>query len=99
MKPTILSQRLPLLVALAVVAGVGMAHGQAPLNATRTVAMPEVEGRIDHLTVDISTGRVFVAALGNDSVEVIDGRAGKWLRRLTGFKEPQGIAFVPERHL
>jgi DNA-binding beta-propeller fold protein YncE len=61
--------------------------------------MPGVKGRIDHLAVDLSSGRIFVAALGNDTVEVIDGRAGTWLRRLTGFHEPQGIAFVPDAGL
>jgi DNA-binding beta-propeller fold protein YncE len=65
----------------------------------RTVEMPGVKGRIDHLAVDLSSGRIFVAALGNDTVEVIDGRAGTWLRRLTGFHEPQGIAFVPDAGL
>jgi DNA-binding beta-propeller fold protein YncE len=69
---------------------------QAPMTPVRAIAIPDVKGRIDHLAVDLSTGRVFVAALGNDTVEVIDGRAGTWLRRLTGFHEPQGIAFVAD---
>jgi len=70
-----------------------------PLTFVRAVEMPGVKGRIDHLAVDLSSGRLFVAALGNDTVEVIDGRAGTWLRRLTGFHEPQGIAFAADAGL
>ena len=46
-----------------------------------------------------SSGRLFVAALGNDTVEVIDARAGVWLRRLSGFHEPQGIALAADAGL
>jgi DNA-binding beta-propeller fold protein YncE len=76
-----------------------MLQAQSPWSTTETIAMPDVGGRIDHLAVDLTNGRLFVAALGNDSVEVLDVRAGRWLRRLTGFKEPQGIAFAPERNI
>lgn len=70
-----------------------------PLTFVRAVEMPGVKGRIDHLAVDLSSGRLFVAALGNDTIEVIDGRAGTWLRRLTAFHEPQGIAFAADAGL
>jgi DNA-binding beta-propeller fold protein YncE len=83
---------VPLLLLLLV----ATAPAQSPLAPVRTIGMPDVSGRIDHLAVDLSTGRLFVAALGNDSVEVIDTRSGAWLRRLTGFHEPQGIAFAAE---
>jgi DNA-binding beta-propeller fold protein YncE len=66
-------------------------EGQAALVLTRSIEMPRVEGRIDHLTIDLSQQRLFVAALGNDTVEVIDARAGTHLRSLPGFHEPQGI--------
>ena len=47
------------------------AHGQnrAPLRLVQTIAMPSVEGRIDHLSADVKGQRVFVAALGNNSLE------------------------------
>ena len=53
----------------------GLHSAAEPLTLVRAVEMPGVKGRIDHLTVDLSSGRLFVAALGNDTVEVIDGRA------------------------
>ena len=43
-----------------------------PLAQVGAIPLPGVEGRIDHLTVDLSAQRLFVAALGNNSVEVRD---------------------------
>lgn len=57
--------------------------------------MPGVKGRIDHLAFDAATHRLFVAALGNDTVEVIDTTSAA-RRSLRGFGEPQGIAHVAE---
>jgi hypothetical protein len=62
----------------------------------RTIPLPDVQGRIDHFALDAAGERLFVAALGNHTVEVIDLRAGKVTRSLTGFQEPQGIAYVSE---
>jgi DNA-binding beta-propeller fold protein YncE len=69
---------------------------QDPLVLVRTIELPQVEGRIDHLAVDVRNDRLFLAALGNDTVEVLDLRAGVHLRSLKGFHEPQGIALPPD---
>ena len=66
------------------------------LRLVRTIELPQVRGRIDHLAFDPARGRLFVAALGNDTVEVLDTARGEHLRSLSGFHEPQGIALVPE---
>ncbi len=58
--------------------------------------MPGVSGRIDHLAFDPARQRLFVAALGNNTVEVLDAANNTHLRSLGGFHEPQGIALVPE---
>ncbi len=65
---------------------------QDPLTLVRSIELPHVEGRIDHLAYDAKTQRLYVAALGNNSVEVLDAKAGVHLRSLPGFREPQGIA-------
>lgn len=70
---------------------------QAPsLRVVATVTLPGVKGRIDHLAFDLSRQRLFVAALGNDTVEVIDATKNARIRSLAGFHEPQGIAFLPD---
>src|SRR5436309_1395575 len=67
---------------------------QEPLALARTIDLPRVEGRIDHLAFDGATGRLYVAALGNNTVEVLDVRAGAHVKSVPGFREPQGIAVV-----
>jgi DNA-binding beta-propeller fold protein YncE len=72
------------------------AQSPQPLELVQTIPLPDVRGRIDHLAVDLDGGRLFVAALGNDSVEVIDLRAGRRSARLEHLQEPQGVAYVAE---
>ncbi|MBO0797639.1 MAG: YncE family protein, partial [Blastocatellia bacterium] len=49
-----------------------------------------------HLAVDVPSQRLFLAALGNNTLEVIDLKAGKVIHSIKGLHEPQGVAFVPE---
>lgn len=74
----------------------GTAAAQAPLELAATIEMPGVKGRIDHFAVDVKRHRLFVAALGNDTVEVLDTAANRHAKSLAGFGEPQGIAYAPE---
>jgi YVTN family beta-propeller protein len=64
----------------------------APLVLERTIALKGVTGRIDHLAVDLGRKRLFVAELGNNTVDVIDLAAGTVMHRIEGLKEPQGVA-------
>ncbi|MDQ6758857.1 MAG: YncE family protein, partial [Acidobacteriota bacterium] len=49
----------------------------------------------DHLSIDTKQQRLFVAALGNNTVEVIDLKAGKLAHSMPGLSEPQGVLYVP----
>ncbi len=73
-----------------------LAQAQEPLRLVQTIPMPGVTGRIDHLSIDLKRERLFVAALGNNTVEVLDLRAGKRLHSITGLQEPQGLIYLPE---
>jgi len=68
----------------------------AVLDPTMTIDLPSVKGRIDHFAVDLERHRLFVAALGNDTLEVVDVKASRRLRSLDGFGEPQGVLYLPE---
>jgi hypothetical protein len=57
----------------------------------QTIPMPKVEGRIDHMAYDAKAGRLSVAALGNNTIEVIDLGEGKVIHRIDGLHEPQGV--------
>ena len=67
----------------------------APLKLKQTIPLPGVEGRIDHFAADPSGQRLFVCALGNNSVEVIDLRRGKRVHSITGLGAPQGVGYAP----
>ena len=58
------------------------------------IPLGAVSGRIDHLGIDLKRQRLLVAELGNDSLGVVDLAAGKLLRTITGFSEPQGVAYA-----
>lgn len=66
----------------------------ATLRLTQEIPLPGVEGRIDHLAVDLSGQRLFVCALGNDSLEVIDLQKGERIQSITGLGAPQGVAYA-----
>lgn len=85
-----------LAAALAVLGLAGPAGEAMPLRLETRVELPDVRGRIDHLSLDAATGRLFVAALGNDTVEVIDVKAGRRVQTLRGLAEPQGVLVVPD---
>ena len=76
-----------------------LAHSEgarAPvLSLERTIPMPNVEGRIDHLSLDVNNERLFVAALGNDTVEIIDLKKGERAATIEGLHEPQGVLYLP----
>jgi DNA-binding beta-propeller fold protein YncE len=55
-----------------------------------------VGGRIDHLAADTQGHRLFMAALGNDTVEVLDLENAKRLQTISGCSEPQGLVFLPK---
>ena len=70
-------------------------HAQAPLKLVQVIALPEVKGRMDHLTVDAKRRRVIVSALGSDAVHVVNAFAGRVETRLSGLSLPQGSLYVP----
>ena len=72
------------------------AQGAVPLKLKQTIALPGVEGRIDHMEIDAAGDRLFVCALGNNTVEVLDLRNGQRSHSITGLGAPQGIAYIPE---
>jgi len=72
------------------------AMAEDPLVLETKIALPDVDGRIDHMAIDLTHQRLFVAELGNDSVGVIDLAHRKVIRTLYHLKEPQGVAYQAE---
>lgn len=72
--------------------------GTNALTLVKTIPLPDVRGRIDHFALDGQGQRLFVAALGNDTVEVLDLASGKRIQTIGNCSEPQGVAFAPSEN-
>lgn len=83
-----------LLAAVSVVEG--QERGSTALTLVETVPLPGVKGRFDHFSLDAKGGRLFVAALGNDTLEVLDVRAGKRLKSIGGIPMPTGVVYLSQ---
>ena len=70
------------------------AQSGPPLELKQTIPLRGVEGRIDHLTYDPVGERLFVCALGNNTVEVVDLRKGERIHSIAGLVSPQGILYI-----
>jgi YVTN family beta-propeller protein len=85
------------LVAVVIVTSVvSFAYPVVGLHQVSTIPLVGVEGRFDHFAVDVKGERLFVAALGNNTVEVIDTHRGRRVGTVNGLRKPAGVAFVPE---
>ena len=81
---------LRLLMAALLVTLCASVRAEAPaLQLERTIPLPEVTGRIDHMAIDLGRRRLFVAELGNNTVDVIDLASGKAAHRI---ERSQGAA-------
>jgi DNA-binding beta-propeller fold protein YncE len=67
----------------------------ATLKLTQTIPLPGVKGRFDHFAIDVKGRRLFVAALGNNTLEVIDLAAGKRIQSVPGMSKPTGLLYLP----
>jgi hypothetical protein len=74
------------------------AEPQGYLVPAGSIPLERVEGRLDHLAVDVESSRLFVTALENHTVKVLDLVRRKRVHSLAGIREPQGLVFVPARH-
>ncbi len=67
---------------------------EKPLVFTEAIPLENAKGRFDHFAM--GGGRLFVAALGSNAVEVINVGGRLLDRTITGVPNPQGVAFSPE---
>jgi len=71
-----------------------------PLSPETSIPLPGVKGRIDHFSVDVKGQRLFVAAVENHTLEVIDLKSGKRVHTISDLAEPQGVFYhAPTNHL
>jgi DNA-binding beta-propeller fold protein YncE len=67
-----------------------------PLQLIQRIPVPNVAGRIDHFTAYPKRRLLIFAALGNNSLEIVNTFEGKVVKSIQGLNEPQGVLYVPE---
>jgi DNA-binding beta-propeller fold protein YncE len=68
--------------------------GDDPLKLERSIQLEDVKGRIDHLVLSPDGNRLVVAALGNDTIEIVDLKEGRVVHRIKDVGAPTAGAFV-----
>ena len=67
---------------------------EKPLVLTEAIPLEGIKGRFDHFGT--SGKQLFVSALGNNTVEVIDISGRTLEHTITGVPNPQGVVYAPE---
>jgi len=67
-----------------------------PLERVQTIALKGPVGGMDHLAVDARRGRLFVANTVNNSLDIVDLKAGKLLKQVPGQGRIRGIDYSPD---
>lgn len=72
----------------------GAADSAAPLELERTIPLPGVSGRIDHLAFDSKRQVLFIGEVGAGALDAIDLNSGRRLGHVEHLQEPQGVAYL-----
>src|SRR5262245_7932001 len=86
------------LAGLVLIFGLGRAASGEPktLKLIRTIPLKGAAGRLDHLAIDLTHARLFVANLSNNSLDIVDLKAGKLLKQIPDQQKIQGIAYAAD---
>ncbi len=84
-----------LLSGLVLISGLAAAQQAPALIAKNPIKLTNVEGRMDHLGVDVKGQRLFATSFDNHTVEVIDLKTGRQVHTISDLNEPQGAFYDP----
>jgi hypothetical protein len=70
--------------------------GTERLTLIKEIPLPSVKGRIDHMAMNLKDQVLYIAALGNHTIEVVDIKNSKHIHSIQDVDEPQGVAYIPE---
>jgi DNA-binding beta-propeller fold protein YncE len=87
-------KKIAIVVALISLCGYPAASQAVPLTLRQTIPLPGVMGKFDHFAFDAAGGRLFAAATGSHSVEVIDLATGKVQQSIGGLGKPHGLVWI-----
>jgi hypothetical protein len=84
------------LTAALLINALNSAGAEPPLERIRTIALKGPVGGLDHLAIDAKRGRLFVANTSNDTLDVVDLKAGKLLKQVPDQGRVRGIDYSPD---
>jgi len=68
---------------------------EAPLTLAQTIPLPQVTGGMNHFAADAKRGRFFFTATSDKALLIVDLKAGKVIKSITGFS-PAAARFAPD---
>jgi DNA-binding beta-propeller fold protein YncE len=66
------------------------------LTLQRTIPLPAGTGKFDHFAIDLVANRLFIAATGNHTIEILDLNEGRVTETIHGLVKPHGLVWIPE---
>jgi 4-phytase/acid phosphatase len=70
------------------------AQQQPSFVFSRTISLPGITGKFDHLAFDQAGNRLFLAATANHSVEIVDLKTDTIQQTISGLGKPHGLVWV-----
>jgi len=67
------------------------------LTLVKTISLNPVNGRIDRMVINLKKQLLYIAAQGNNSLEVVSLQSGKVIQSINKLKKPQGIVYIPSQ--
>jgi len=83
------------MAAMALFAVSSAVAGESRLQLVQTIQLQGAAGRLDHMALDANGARLFVANLSNDSLDVVDVKAGRVIHQIVDQRKIQGVAYAP----
>src|SRR6266550_8633063 len=77
------------------VSGAVLAQQSPALSPKSPIPLTKVEGRMDHLGIDVKGQRLFATAFDNHTLEVIDLKTGRQVHTISDLNEPQAPFYDP----
>jgi DNA-binding beta-propeller fold protein YncE len=77
------------------VSGAALAQRSPALTPKNPIPLTKVEGRMDHMSVDLKNQRLFATAFDNHTLEVIDLKTSRQVHTIPDLNEPQGAFYDP----
>ncbi len=84
-----------LIGAMVVCPGIARA-GEPALKLIQTIELKGKAGKLDHLTVDSKSQRLFLANKVNNTLDIVDLNSSKLLKQVTGQGGAQGVAYAAD---